>query len=75
MIELIAQGQANRCPGMTCPYWEGGCILARVEAELDGRSDVAELLLAARRQLEDVRQDDGEAALAHFHRRLSAGRE
>jgi hypothetical protein len=51
-IELIAQGHAERCPGEACGFWERGCALARVEYELDGRPDVARLLLDLRRELE-----------------------
>jgi hypothetical protein len=75
MIELIAEGQAERCPGAECPFWENGCILARIEADLDGRGDVAEFLLAIRRELEELKRHTTEDAHALFHRRLSAGRE
>jgi hypothetical protein len=73
-IELIAEGHAERCPGTDCAYWEHGCALARIEAELDGRPDVAGLLLELRRTLEQARPSADEA-LAQFHRRLAAGRE
>ena len=51
-IELIAEGHAERCPGERCAFWERGCVLARVEADLDRRPEVAELLLSLRRELE-----------------------
>jgi hypothetical protein len=51
-IELIAQGHADRCPGEACPFWERSCVLARIEADLDGRPEVAALLLELRRELE-----------------------
>jgi hypothetical protein len=54
-IELIAEGHAERCPGESCAFWEDGCILARVEEALDGRPEVAALLLSLRRQVESGR--------------------
>jgi hypothetical protein len=55
-LELIAEGHAERCPGEACAFWERGCVLARVETELDHRPEVAELLLTLRRELEAGRQ-------------------
>jgi hypothetical protein len=55
-IELIAEGHAERCTGEGCPFWERGCALTRVEAQLDGRPEVAELLLDLRRELEAGRE-------------------
>jgi len=51
-IELIAEGHADRCPGEECAFWERGCVLSRIEAELDGRPEVARLLLDLRSELE-----------------------
>jgi hypothetical protein len=51
-IELIAAGHATRCPGEACAFWDRGCVLSRLEIELDGRPEVAELLLELRRQLD-----------------------
>ena len=51
-IELIAEGHAARCPGETCDFWHCGCVLSRVEGELDGRPEVAQLLLELRREIE-----------------------
>jgi len=51
-IELIAEGHAERCPGAGCAFWDRGCALARVESELDGRPEVARLLVDLRRELE-----------------------
>ena len=61
-IELIAEGHAERCPGTECPFWENGCALARIEAELDGRPEVARLLLDLRREIESGRAVELEAA-------------
>ena len=55
-IELIAEKHAERCTGEACPFWERGCALTRVEAQLDGRPEVAELLLELRRELEAGRE-------------------
>jgi hypothetical protein len=55
-IELIAEGHAERCPGEGCPFWQRGCLLVRVEEELDGRPEVASLLLDLRRELEAGRE-------------------
>ena len=55
-IELIAEGHAERCTGEECPFWERGCALARVEAQLDARPEVAALLLDLRRDLEAGRE-------------------
>jgi hypothetical protein len=51
-LELIAQGRAARCHGETCAFWERGCVLDRIEAELAWRPEVAQLLLDLRRALE-----------------------
>ncbi len=51
-IELIAEGHADRCPGSACAFWERGCVLSRVEAELDHRPEVAQVLLTLRRELD-----------------------
>ena len=74
-IELIAEGHAERCPGEACAFWSNGCVLARVEADLDGRPDVAELLLDLRREVESGREVEVGEAQALFHKRLAAGRE
>ncbi len=74
-IELIAEGHANRCPGEECAFWDHGCVLSRIESDLDGRPEVAELLLDLRRELEAGRTVELVDARALFHRRLAAGRE
>ena len=51
-VELIAAGHATRCPGDACAFWDDGCVLARVEFELDDRPEVAALLVELRRALE-----------------------
>ncbi|GIU93974.1 MAG: hypothetical protein KatS3mg012_0431 [Gaiellaceae bacterium] len=65
-IELIAEGHAQRCPGEECPFWERGCVLARIEAELDGRPEVAKLLLDLRRELEAGKRVELEEARSRF---------
>jgi len=65
-IELIAEGHAERCPGEGCAFWDRGCALARVESELDGRPEVAELLLALRHELEAGRVVELEEAHSRF---------
>ena len=74
-IELIAEGHADRCPGEACAFWEQGCVLSRIEADLDNRPEVAALLLALRRELEAGQTVAVADAQALFHRRLAAGRE
>ena len=54
-IELIAEGHADRCPGEECAFWANGCVLERIESELDTRPEVAELLLDLRREIEQGR--------------------
>ena len=61
-IELIAEGHATRCPGEECAFWDHGCALARVEAQLDGRPEVARILLDLRRELETGRAVEFEEA-------------
>jgi hypothetical protein len=51
-LELVAEGHAERCPGLDCPFWERECVLARVEDEIGGRPEVAGILLDVRRALE-----------------------
>jgi hypothetical protein len=73
-VELIAEGHADRCPGEDCAFWEQGCVLTRVQADLDARPAVARFLLELRRELEAGRAVSVADASAAFHRRLSAGR-
>ena len=65
-IALIAEGHAERCPGEDCAFWEHGCALQRVEAELDGRPDVAKVLLDLRREIEAGRELEIEVARARL---------
>jgi hypothetical protein len=65
-LELVTEGHAQRCPGEECPFWERGCALARIEHELDGRPEVAAVLLGLRRELEAGRQIDIEEAHSRF---------
>lgn len=65
-VELIAEGHAERCPGEECAFWERGCVLSRVESELAGRPEVASLLLDLRRQLDEGRRVEVEAARSRF---------
>ena len=74
-LELIAEGHADRCTGEACTFWENGCLLSRVQADLDGRPEVAALLLALRRDLEAGRRVEVADAQALFRRRLVEGRE
>lgn len=63
---MIATGHAERCPGEQCAFWGRGCVLARIEAELDGRPEVAGLLLDLRRELEAGRRVELEDARSRF---------
>jgi len=54
-IELIAEGHADRCPGEACAFWVDGCVLERVEGQLETRPEVAGLLVDLRRELERSR--------------------
>lgn len=68
-IELIADGHASRCPGEGCAFWDRGCVLSRVELELDGRPEVAQLLLDLRGAVEAgqvVELDQARTTLAHI---------
>jgi len=65
-IELIAEGHAERCAGEDCAFWDRGCVLARIEAELDGRPDVAQILLDLRRELHAGRVVELEEAHSRF---------
>ena len=65
-IELIAEGHAERCPGEECAFWDRGCALARIEGELDGRPEVAQLLVNLRRELESGRSIEIEDAHSRF---------
>jgi len=68
-IELIAKGHAERCPGESCPFWERGCALTRIEYELEGRPDVAKLLADLRRELEagrEIETADVRSQFAHL---------
>ena len=51
-IEFIAGDEASRCPAEKCAFWDQGCILARIEMELEGRPEVARMLIDLRRRLE-----------------------
>ncbi len=63
-LSLVAHRHSERCPGETCPLWDDGCILTRVEAELDGRPELAALLLSLRRRLEALAVDEDGAPSA-----------
>jgi hypothetical protein len=51
-IELIAEDHAERCPGEACAFWVDGCVLERIESDLQDNPAVAELLLELRRTIE-----------------------
>jgi hypothetical protein len=68
-IEMIAQGHAARCPGEECAFWERGCVLTRIEMEIGGRPEVAQLLLDLRGELEagrTVELEEARSTLAHI---------
>ena len=68
-IELIAEGHASRCPGDGCAFWDHGCVLTRVELELDARPEVAQLLLDLRGALEaghSIELERARTTLAHI---------
>ena len=65
-IELIAEGHAERCPGDDCAFWERGCVLSRIEAQLSERPEVAQVLLGLRRELEAGRTVEIEEAHSRF---------
>jgi len=68
-IELIATGHAARCPGPECAFWDHGCILSRIELELDSNPEVARLLLEVRGELEagrTVELEEARSTLAHI---------
>jgi hypothetical protein len=68
-IEMIAQGHAARCPGEECAFWDRGCVLSRIELELEGRPEVAQLLFDLRGELESgrtVELDEARSTLAHI---------
>jgi hypothetical protein len=69
-IELIAEGHAQRCPGDDCPFWQRGCLLTRVEDELDGRPEVTALLLELRRELDAGREVPVDRVRSEFERQL-----
>ncbi len=71
-IELIAEGHGERCPGEACAFWEHGCALARVEDELAGRPEVAQLLLDLRREIESGREVSVDEAHVRFAHVLNA---
>jgi hypothetical protein len=70
-IELIASGHAERCPGEECVFWERGCALTRVEYALEGRPDVARLLVDLRHELESGRELDVEELHSRFSHLLN----
>ncbi|MFN8223213.1 MAG: hypothetical protein U0R50_08245 [Gaiellales bacterium] len=55
-IEMIAEGHGERCPGEDCAFWSRGCVLERVESEIESRPEVASLLLELRREIEAGRK-------------------
>ena len=65
-IALIAEGHVERCPGEDCAFWDRGCALARIESDLSGRPEVAQLLLDLRRELEAGRAVSIEEAHSRF---------
>jgi hypothetical protein len=68
-LELIAAGHASRCPGGACVFWDRGCVLSRVELELEHRPEVAQLLLDLRGELaagRTVELEEARSRLAHI---------
>jgi hypothetical protein len=65
-IEMIAEGHAQRCPGEECVFWERGCVLTRIEANLTDRTEVAQVLLDLRRELEAGREIELDVAHSRF---------
>jgi hypothetical protein len=65
-IELIAEGHADRCPGADCAFWADGCVLERIETDLQDNPDVAQLLLDLRRALEEGRELPVDDAREHL---------
>jgi len=68
-IEMIAQGHAARCSGNECAFWDHGCVLSRIEQDLDGRPEVAQLLLDLRGELEagrEIELDEARSTLARI---------
>lgn len=65
-LELVAYGHAERCPGEDCAFWERGCVLTRIESELDRRPEVARLLLDIRSELESGKVVPVSAARSRF---------
>lgn len=72
-IELIAEGHAERCPGESCAFWHDGCVLQAVEADLQERPDVAEMLLGLRREVEGGEQIPIAIAREQLRAALSEG--
>ena len=72
-IEMIAQGHAARCSGEGCAFWDNGCVLSRIEQDLDGRPEVARLLLALRGELESGRAIELDEARSTLARILNDG--
>jgi hypothetical protein len=68
-IELIAEGHAGRCPGEECAFWDRGCVLSRIEYQLDERPEVAQLLLDLRRKVDAgsaVEIEEAHSRFAHL---------
>ena len=53
-------GEAERCPGSGCAYWENGsgCAIERLELADLGHVELARHLLELRAKLEDARAEE-----------------
>jgi hypothetical protein len=70
-IELVAEGHADRCPGEECVFWDSGCVLTRIECELEGRPDVARLLVELRSELAAGKKIETDDLRSRFARLLN----
>lgn len=63
------------CPGADCPFWDEGCILERLDLDLDVRPELAHALLQVRRRVEQaVTAEDEEGARSLFYRLVPRAR-
>ena len=69
-LSLAARGTSETCPGNTCAFWDGGCIIDRMTIDLRS-PNLAAYLLELREQLGEARgPGDDSSVRSQFARRI-----
>jgi hypothetical protein len=63
------------CPEADCPFWDDGCLIERLDLDLEARPELAHALLQVRRRVEQaVTAEDRDGARSLFYRLVPRAR-